>query len=143
MRSKATMMRTYITSLLLTLWSRRISPQFERIGSLSPRLSRVGLVHGAVLHVFPCLAQAVKTCPTRRDKSLKVVRVEVDGKKTLGVKFPDWKVGARRSDEALRISRLGAKRGARADRGVITHGRSGDGRRYPINVVANTSLVAA
>ena len=76
---------------MLTL-SLDASYQFERVGSLSPRLSRVGLVHGAVLHVFPCLATAVKTCPVRRDKTLKAVRVECDGKKTLGVKFPDWKI---------------------------------------------------
>ena len=44
------------------------------------------------MHVFPCLATAVKTCPARRDKTLKVVRVEAGGEKTLGVKFPVYKV---------------------------------------------------
>jgi hypothetical protein len=72
------------------LWAKHYTTtnSLEKSSSLAPRLSKVGLVHGAVLHVFPALALSVKTAPLKRDRTLKVCRVEHSSEKILGVKFP-------------------------------------------------------
>jgi hypothetical protein len=39
---------------------------FDKMGMYAPRKSKVGLVHGSVMHVFPSLDKAVKTCLLKR-----------------------------------------------------------------------------
>ncbi|GMI17748.1 hypothetical protein TrLO_g14850 [Triparma laevis f. longispina] len=85
------------------LWTEHYTStnSLEKNSSLAPRLSKVGLVHGAVLHVFPALALAVKNSALKRDRTLKVYRVEHERKKILGVKFPVDKV-----DDLMRYLQL-------------------------------------
>jgi hypothetical protein len=56
---------------------------------LAPRISRIGLVTGAVLHVLPALEKATLFM-TQSKRSLKVMRVELtdSGQRIVGIKFP-------------------------------------------------------
>ena len=56
---------------------------------LAPRVSNIGLITGAVLHILPSLEKAVQFLPTSQ-RSLRVMRVEVSdsGQRIVGIKFP-------------------------------------------------------
>jgi hypothetical protein len=55
---------------------------------LAPRISEVGLITGAVLHILPALEKAVQVM-TQSQRSLRVMRVETDqGRRIVGIKFP-------------------------------------------------------
>ena len=56
---------------------------------LAPRISQIGLVTGAVLHVLPALEKATLFM-TQSKRSLKVMRVELtdSGQRVVGIKFP-------------------------------------------------------
>lgn len=55
---------------------------------LAPRISEVGLITGAVLHILPALEKAVQVM-TQSQRSLRVMRVETDqGRRIVGIRFP-------------------------------------------------------
>lgn len=55
---------------------------------LAPRISEVGLITGAVLHILPALEKAVQVM-TQAQRSLRVMRVETDqGRRIVGIRFP-------------------------------------------------------
>ncbi|KAL3827622.1 hypothetical protein ACHAXA_000495 [Cyclostephanos tholiformis] len=56
---------------------------------LAPRISEVGLITGAVLHILPALEKAVQFMP-QSQRSLRVIRVELSesGQRLVGIKFP-------------------------------------------------------
>jgi len=56
---------------------------------LAPRISEIGLVTGAVLHVLPSLEKAVQFLPLNQ-RSLRVIRAELtgSGQRIVGIKFP-------------------------------------------------------
>ena len=55
---------------------------------LAPRISEIGLITGAVLHVLPALEKAVQVMSSAQ-RSLRVMRVETDnGRRIVGIKFP-------------------------------------------------------
>jgi len=56
---------------------------------LAPRISKIGLITGAVLHILPSLEKAVQFMP-HSQRSLRVMRVEVSdsGQRIVGIKFP-------------------------------------------------------
>lgn len=56
---------------------------------LAPRISEIGLVTGAVLHVLPSLEKAVQYAPLNQ-RSLRVIRAELtgSGQRIVGIKFP-------------------------------------------------------
>ena len=55
---------------------------------LAPRISEIGLITGAVLHILPSLEKAVQVM-TSAQRSLRVMRVETDsGRRIVGIKFP-------------------------------------------------------
>jgi hypothetical protein len=58
-------------------------------GGLAPRLSEIGLVTGAVLHILPTLEKAVQFMPLNQ-RSLRVMRAELtdSGRRIVGIKFP-------------------------------------------------------
>jgi len=55
---------------------------------LAPRISEIGLITGAVLHILPALEKAVQVMSSAQ-RSLRVMRVETDlGRRIVGIKFP-------------------------------------------------------
>eukprot|EP00985_Skeletonema_marinoi_P016063 scaffold8533_cov126-Skeletonema_marinoi.AAC.1 len=55
---------------------------------LAPRISEVGLITGAVLHILPALEKAVQIMSSAQ-RSLRVMRVQTDlGRRIVGIKFP-------------------------------------------------------
>ncbi|KAL7444868.1 hypothetical protein ACHAXM_009693 [Skeletonema potamos] len=55
---------------------------------LAPRISEIGLITGAVLHILPALEKAVQIMSSSQ-RSLRVMRVETDsGRRIVGIKFP-------------------------------------------------------
>jgi hypothetical protein len=56
---------------------------------LAPRISEMGLITGAVLHILPSLEKAVQFMPTSQ-RALRVMRAELSdtGERIVGVKFP-------------------------------------------------------
>ena len=60
----------------------------EHNDGLAPRISEIGLITGAVLHVLPALEKAVQVMSSVQ-RSLRVMRVETDsGRRIVGIKFP-------------------------------------------------------
>jgi len=76
-------------------WSEiyQASDSFEKLAKYPSRKRRVGIVHGSVMSVFPALTKAVANAVLKKDRALKVVRVDVGGKKVIGVEFPTDKLG--------------------------------------------------
>eukprot|EP00980_Cylindrotheca_fusiformis_P021383 scaffold8259_cov143-Cylindrotheca_fusiformis.AAC.1 len=65
---------------------------FEHKNGLAPRLSRVGLITGAVLHILPTLEKIV-ILRTSKERSLRIMRAEVplspnSTRQLVGVRFP-------------------------------------------------------
>jgi len=85
----------------------------EHKDGLAPRISEVGLITGAVLHVLPSLEKAVQFMP-QSQRSLRVMRVEVSdsGQRIVGIKFPMKK-------EAIVRLRDGMKEVANARQGSL------------------------
>ncbi len=56
---------------------------------LAPRISEIGLVTGAVLHILPTLEKAVQFMPLNQ-RSLRVMRAELtdSGRRVVGIRFP-------------------------------------------------------
>ena len=54
---------------------------------LAPRISEMGLITGAVLHILPSLERAVQFM-SQNQKSLRVMRAEIDNSFLVGIKFP-------------------------------------------------------
>ena len=55
---------------------------------LAPRISEIGLITGAVLHILPALEKAVQIMSSAQ-RSLRVMRVETDtGRRIVGIRFP-------------------------------------------------------
>lgn len=55
---------------------------------LAPRISEIGLITGAVLHVLPALEKAVQIMSSAQ-RSLRVMRVETNlGRRIVGIRFP-------------------------------------------------------
>ena len=79
---------------LRTIYS--TSDTFSQLGAFAPRKSKVGLVHGSVMHVMPALTKVVNHAILKKDRALKVVRVEIEGEKVIGVKVRRKKGGKKR-----------------------------------------------
>ena len=54
---------------------------------LAPRISEMGLITGAVLHVLPSLEKAVQFL-SQNQKALRVMRAEIDNSFLVGIQFP-------------------------------------------------------
>ena len=80
---------------------------------LAPRISEIGLITGAVLHILPSLEKAVQFMP-QSQRSLRVMRVELSdtGQRIVGIKFPV-------SDEAIKRLMTGMKEVANARQGSL------------------------
>jgi hypothetical protein len=80
---------------------------------LAPRISEVGLIAGAVLHILPSLEKAVRFMP-QSQRSLRVIRVELSdsGQRIVGIKFPT-------SDEAIVRLMVAMKEVANARQGSL------------------------
>ena len=80
---------------------------------LAPRISEIGLITGAVLHILPSLEKAVQFMPTGQ-RSLRVMRVELSdsGQRIVGIKFPA-------STEALERLMVGMKEVNQARQGSL------------------------
>ena len=80
---------------------------------LAPRISEVGLITGAVLHILPSLEKAVQFMP-QSQRSLRVIRVELSdsGQRIVGIKFPV-------SNEAIVRLMTGMKEVANARQGSL------------------------
>ena len=80
---------------------------------LAPRISEIGLITGAVLHILPSLEKAVQFMP-QSQRSLRVMRVELSdsGQRIVGIKFPV-------SDEAIKRLMTGMAEVANARQGSL------------------------
>lgn len=80
---------------------------------LAPRISEIGLITGAVLHILPSLEKAVQFMPSSQ-RSLRVMRVELSdsGQRIVGIKFPV-------SDEAIKRLMTGMTEVANARQGSL------------------------
>ncbi|KAL9178650.1 hypothetical protein ACHAXT_001988 [Thalassiosira profunda] len=80
---------------------------------LAPRISEMGLITGAVLHILPALEKAVQFM-TANQRALRVMRVELSdtGQRIVGIKFPC-------TEEALGRLDLGMKEIANARQGSL------------------------
>ena len=78
-------------SSVYTLWDNEYtdSDNFKRKNGHAPRKSKIGLVNGAVLHIFDALEKAVSN-RGNTDRSLRVTRVKVTKpeRHLVGVRFP-------------------------------------------------------
>merc|ERR1712194_265567 len=86
-------------SLIRSKWGRKVADLWDEAydssnfidhnNGLAPRISEIGLIAGAVLHILPSLEKAVQFMPLNQ-RSLRVMRVEISdsGQKIVGIKFP-------------------------------------------------------
>jgi hypothetical protein len=63
------------------------SNYFEHKNGLAPRLMKVALVNGPVLHIMSALEKAVQF-HSEKDKALKIMRARVGGRRIVGIRFP-------------------------------------------------------
>jgi len=103
-----------------TLWTRTYteSDGYRAKNGLAPRLSKIGLVTGAVLHCLPALEKSVAS-RALSERSLKIIRVELSGsgQRFVGMKYPvdDEALGSLRSA----LSALGEERGGASLSGFV------------------------
>jgi len=102
------------------LWTRTYteSDGYRAKNGLAPRLSKIGLVTGAVLHCLPALEKSVAS-RTLSERSLKIIRVELSGsgRRFVGMKYPvdGEALGSLRSA----LSALGEERGGASFSGFV------------------------
>lgn len=80
---------------------------------LAPRISEIGLITGAVLHILPSLEKAVQFMPSSQ-RALRVMRAEISdsGERIVGIKYPT-------TEAALKRLMLGMKAVADARKGSL------------------------
>ncbi|KAL3775057.1 hypothetical protein ACHAW5_001191 [Stephanodiscus triporus] len=97
---------------------------------LAPRISEVGLITGAVLHILPSLEKAVQFMP-QSQRSLRVIRVELSdsGQRIVGIKFPV-------SNEAIERLMAGMKEVVNARQGSMDSPSFVDEAFSPVDIKA-------
>lgn len=99
-KSDKEMFQPNATDIIRSRWGRTVADLWDdayansnfrdHSNGLAPRISEVGLITGAVLHVLPSLEKAVQFLP-QNQRSLRVMRVELSdspGQRIVGIKFP-------------------------------------------------------
>lgn len=101
-------------------------------GGLAPRITEIGLVTGAVLHILPTLEKAVQFMP-QSQRSLRVMRAELSdsGRRIVGIKFPV-------TDEAITRLMLGMQEVATVRKASLDSPSYVDEDYPPINEKAMT-----
>ena len=101
-------------------------------GGLAPRITEIGLVTGAVLHILPTLEKAVQFMP-QSQRSLRVMRAELtdSGRRIVGIKFPV-------TDEAITRLMLGMQEVATVRKASLDSPSYVDEEYPPINEKATT-----